>query len=312
MVGSVHEAEDLVQETYLRAWRGFEGFEGRGPFRAWLYRIATNACLNALASRRNEQRLLPYQRIPATTEMPEGVPATDVAWLEPYPDSLLDSIADDAPTPEAHYAAREAVQLAFVAVIQQLPPRQRAVLLLCDVLDWSATEAATLLGSSTASINSALQRARDTLAKRYAKGRPPIVGAPDDAQRLLLGRYLHAWESGDLDGFVAFLKEDATYTMPPWQQWYAGRGAIRTFFGMAWKAYGGFRLVSTAANRQPAFALYTRAGVDAPWTAHSIQVLTLERDTISALTMFVKPIGLRLFEAFNLPLTLPDTASPAI
>jgi RNA polymerase sigma-70 factor, ECF subfamily len=169
MLGSLHDAEDLVQETYLRAWRSFEGFEG-GSFRAWLYRIATNACLNALASRKHAQRFLPDQRAPASTQMPDGTPATDVAWLEPYPDSDLEAIADEAPNPEARYTSREAVQLAFVAAIQELPPRQRAALLLCDVLGWAAAEAATLLGGSTASINSALQRAREnawqTLSRR--------------------------------------------------------------------------------------------------------------------------------------------------
>src|SRR5215475_10829511 len=215
MLGSLHEAEDLVQESYLRAWRSFESFEG-GSFRAWLYKIATNACLNALESRRSALRFLPDQRAPATTEMPNGIPATDVAWLEPYPDSNLEGIADDAPNPEARYTSREAVQLAFVAAIQELPPRQRAALLLCDVLGWAAAEAATLLGGSTASINSALQRARDTLGKRYPDGRPPVPPRPSAAQQELLDRYLETWESHDLDGFVALLKEDATLTMPPW------------------------------------------------------------------------------------------------
>ncbi len=178
MLGSLHEAEDLVQETYLRAWRSFDSFEG-GSFRAWLYRIATNACLNTLASRKSMQRWLPDQHGPAAVETTVGGPATDVAWLEPYPDSNLDGIADDAPNPEAHYTSREAVQLAFVATIQQLPPRQRAALLLCDVLGWAAAEAATLLGGSTASINSALQRARATLAKPYPDDRPPVVLPPN-------------------------------------------------------------------------------------------------------------------------------------
>ena len=238
--------------------------------------------------------------------MPDGTPATDVAWLEPYPDSNLEGIADEAPSPEARYASREAVQLAFVAVIQQLPPRQRAALLLCDVLGWAAAETATLLGGSAVSINSALQRARETLAKRYPNGRPPVVLPPNHAQQKLLGRYLRAWEGLDLDNFVALLKDDATYTMPPLPQWYAGRRVIRTFFDWAWKAYGGFRLVPTAANRQPAFAAYFRSGADAPWAAHSIHVLTLEHDMISTLTLFVKPAGLRLFDAFGLPLILRD------
>ena len=153
MLGSLHEAEDAVQETYLRAWRGFGSFDGRGPFCAWLYRIATNACLDALKARKNAQRFLPDQRAPATLEMPDGTPATDVPWLEPYPDSHLDGVADDTANPEALYDSREATQLAFIAIIQELPPRQRAVLLLCDVLGWSAAETATLLGGSAGSKN---------------------------------------------------------------------------------------------------------------------------------------------------------------
>lgn len=306
MLGSVREAEDLVQETYLRAWRGFGGFDGRGSFRAWLYRIATNACLDALTSRKKLQRLLPDQRASATTEMPDGVPAPDVAWLEPYPDEYLEGIADDAPNPEVRYASREAVQLAFVAVIQQLPPRQRAVLLLCDVLGWSAAETATLLGGSTASINSALQRARETLASRYPDGRPSVIPAPNSAQQELLSRYLQAWERLDLDSLVDLLKEDATYTMPPLRQWYAGRDAIRRFIAWAWKYHAGFRMVRTAANRQPAFAAYSRAITGGPWSAHSIHVLTLDRDRIGGLTLFVKPSGPSLFDAFGFPLTLPD------
>jgi RNA polymerase sigma-70 factor, ECF subfamily len=309
MLGSLHEAEDIVQETYLRAWRSFDSFEGRS-FRAWLYRIATNACLNALASRKQLQRLLPDQHAPAaaTVQMPEGAPPTEVAWLEPYPDSNLEGIADDAPNPEARYASREAVQLAFVAAIQQLPPRQRATLLLCDVLGWAAGEAATLLGGSTASINSALQRARETLARRYPDGRPPTAPRPSPAQQTLLDRYLKAWEGHDLDGFVALLKEDATFTMPPWLQWYAGREAIGSFVAMAWQACGGLRLVPTAANGQPAFAIYQRSGAGARWAAHAIQVLTLQDEMISTLTLFVPPVGPRLFHAFGLPLTLPDAA----
>ena len=308
MLGSVHEAEDVVQEAYLRAWSRFDSFEGRGSFRAWLYKIATNACLDALARRRNVQRWLPDQRAPATAEMPDGVPASDVAWLEPYPDSHLERVADEAPDPEARYASLETVELAFVATIQQLPPRPRAVLLLCDVLGWTAAEAATLLGGSTASVNSALQRARETLAKRYPNGRPPVASHPTPAQQKLLDRYLQAWEELDLDSFVALLKEDATYTMPPLPQWYAGRQAIRTFFEWAWKAYDGYRLVPTAANRQPAFAAYSRSRANAPWAAHSIHVLSLEHDRIAALTLFVKPEGQRLFQSFGLPLILPDVA----
>lgn len=304
MLGSVHEAEDLVQETYLRAWRSFGSFEGRGSLRAWLYQIATNACLNFLASRKNQQRLLPHQRVPAATEMPDGTFARDLAWLEPYPDADLESIADESPGPEARYAHDEVVQLAFVTLIQELPPRQRAVLLLCDVLGWSAQEAAELLGTSVAAINSARQRARETLAQRYPDGRPPIAASPSSTQQELLGRYVQAWETQDLDGFVTLLKENAVYTMPPISQWYAGREAIGRFFAWAWKNYDGLHLVPTAANRQPAFAMYSRARPDLPWTAHSIQVLTLERNAISELTLFMKPTGPGLFSRFGLPMTL--------
>jgi RNA polymerase sigma-70 factor, ECF subfamily len=308
MLGSLHEAEDAVQETYLRAWRSFETFEG-GSFRAWLYKIATNVSLDALASRKHVQRLLPDQHAPAAGEMPDGTPATDVAWLDPYPDTNLAGIADDAPNPEARYTSREAVKLAFVAAIQELPPRQRAALILCDVLGWAAAEAATLLGGSTASINSALQRARETLAKRYPDGRPAEAPRPDVTQQKLLDRYLRAWEGLDLDSFVSLLKEDATYTMPPLPQWYAGREAIRAFFGWAWKSYGGFRLVPTAANRQPAFGVYSRSGTNGPWAAHSIQVLSLEQNAISGLTLFVKPTGPQLFQAFGLPLIFPEASA---
>ena len=309
MLGSLHEAEDLVQETYLRAWRNFDSFEG-GSFRAWLYRIATNACLNALASRKSARRWLPDQRAPAATQMPDGSPVSDVPWLEPYPDSELEGIADEAPNPEARYTTHEAVQLAFVATIQHLPPRQRATLLLCDVLGWEAAEAATLLGGSTASVNSALQRARATLGKLNPGGQPLTASPMDSTQQELLGRYLHAWERLNVADFAALLKEEATYVMPPTPEWYAGREAIRTFFDWAFKHYDGFRLVPMRANRQPAFAAYSRARMDDPWTAHSIHVLTLEHDRISRLTLFVKPDGPRLFHVFGLPLTLPDGQLP--
>jgi RNA polymerase sigma-70 factor (ECF subfamily) len=300
MLGSLHEADDLVQETYLRAWRSFDSFEG-GNFRAWLYRIATNACLNALASRKHAQRMLPDQHGPATEQMPEK-PATEIAWLEPYPDSNLEGIADDVLNPEARYTARESVRLAFVAALQELPPRQRAALLLCDVLGWAAAEAATLLGGSTASINSALQRSRETLTKRYPDGRPEAVVGPDPAHQVLLGRYLKAWEGHDIDAFVALLKEDAAVTMPPWLQWFVGREPVRSFFSMVWRTCGGLRLVPTAANGQPAFAVYERSATDGTWAAHSIHVLTLDHDTIAAVTLFVEP---SLFQAFGLPLSLP-------
>jgi RNA polymerase sigma-70 factor (ECF subfamily) len=308
MLGSVHEAEDLVQETYLRAWRSFDSFKNveAGSFRAWLYRIATNARLNALASRKDPERFLPNQVGPATVQMPSS-PASDVAWLEPYPNAYLEGIGDQATNPEARYAAREAVQLAFVATIQLLPPRQRAVLLLCDVLGWAAAEAAALLESSTASINSALQRARETLAKHYPESRPQVTPLSNPAQQRLLGRYLDAWQRHNVNGFVALLKEDAAVIMPPWREWFVGRDTIGSFFGAAWKTCNGLRLVPTEANGQPAFAVYELSGgSDARWAAHSIHVLSLDQETISTVTMFVPPTGPNLFESFGLPLILPD------
>jgi RNA polymerase sigma-70 factor (ECF subfamily) len=314
MLGSLHEADDLVQETYLRAWRSFSSFEAgtadeRGSFRAWLYKIATNACLNALEGRKHQQRYMPDQLGPASPPKLEGGPALDVPWLEPYPDANLESFADAAPNPEARYTARESVQLAFVAAIQQLPPRQRAALMLCDVLGWASADAASLFDSSTASINSALQRARETLSQRYSDRRPPLESRPTPAQQELLGRYLRAWEGHDVDGFVAVLKEDATAVMPPWLQWFVGREAIGTFFAAAWKTCGGLRLIPTSANGQPAFAIYEFSGADKRWNAHSIHVLALENDAISAVTLFLEP---RLFRDFALPQILPDDANSGL
>ena len=311
MLGSLHEAEDLTQETFLRAWRSFDNFDGKAA-RAWLYKIATNACLNALDSRKRQQRWLPDRRAPATRDMPNGKPAAEVEWLEPYPDTDLVGFADDALNPEARYTLSESVQLAFVAAIQFLPPRQRAAVLLCDVLGWAANEAATLLGGSTAAINSALQRARETLAKEYPARLTTTPPEPSAAQRDLLARYLNAWEQFDLDDFVGLLKEDATYTMPPLPQWYFGREPIRAFFAWAFKLYTRFRLVPIAANCQPAFAAYSRTGESTPWTAHSIQVLTLDDDRISNITLFAKPDSPRLFTAFGLPMSFesPNGSTP--
>ena len=308
MLGSLHEAEDLVQETYLRAWRSFASFDG-GSMRAWLYKIATNACLNALESRKHQQRYLPDQLGPAVEPAAFGAPATDIPWLEPYPDANLEGIADAAPNPEARYSARESVQLAFVAAIQQLPPRQRAALMLCDVLGWASADAASLLGSSTASINSALQRARESLSNRNSDHRPPIASQPTPDQQRLLGRYLKAWEGHDVNGFVAVLREDATAVMPPWLQWFMGRNTIGAFFAEAWKTCPGLRLLPTSANGQPAFAVYEFSRADKRWNAHSIHVLTLENDAISGITLFLNS---DLFHDFGLPQFMPDDANSGL
>jgi RNA polymerase sigma-70 factor (ECF subfamily) len=228
-----------------------------------------------------------------------------VPWLEPYPDANLEELADAAPNPEARYTTRESVQLAFVAAIQQLPPRQRAALMLCDVLGWASAEAAALLGGTTASINSALQRARETLSQRYSNRGSALKSQPTPAQEQLLGRYLQAWEGHDVDGFVALLKEGATAVMPPWRQWFSGRDVIGSFFAAAWKTCAGLRLVPTAANGQPAFAIYEFSDTERRWIAHSIHVLTLENELISTMTLFLEP---RFFHDFGLSQFLPKDA----
>jgi RNA polymerase sigma-70 factor, ECF subfamily len=308
MLGSLLDAEDLVQETLLRAWRGIDRFEGRSSFRSWLYRIATNACLNVLASRQSARRLLPEAHGPPSDRLPDGGPASEVAWLEPYPDTLLEGIADAAPGPDARYEQHEAVQLAFVAAIQHLPARQRAVLLLRDVLGWSAAETAILLDASVPSVNSALQRARATLGKRLPNGRPPTEDAPDDRQRVLLDRYVQTWESDDPDGFIALLREDAILSMPPYPEWYLGPAAIGRFLRYAWSASGpgGRRLLPTAANGQPAFALYTHGRTTTAFPAHSIWLPSLRGDAIAGLTGFVDA---RLFARFGLPAMLPASGA---
>ena len=294
MLGGLRDADDLVQETLLRGWRGFDGFKG-GSLRGWLIRIATNACLDELDRRKQARRWLPDEIAPDPSNIAGGA-ASDVAWLEPYPEFEL---ADEAPGPEARYAAREAVRLAFVAAIQALPPRQRAALLLCDVLGWSGAEAAEALDASTASLNSALQRARETLARRYPQGQPSTPSQPTPAEAALLARYVDAWETHDLDLLVAVLKEDAACTMPPWTLWLPDRAAIARFFAQAWAACPGLRLVPVVANGQPAFAAYQRQP-DGAFAANALHVLTLEREAIAGMTLFLDPEG-RLFEAFGLP-----------
>lgn len=299
MLGSIHDGEDAVQETLLRAWRGLGEFEGRSSLRNWLYKIATNICLNGLAARQRTARLLPQNTGPPAQSLPQE-PATEIAWLDPYPDESLDDVDAVAPGPEARYEMHEAVQLAFVAAVQQLPPLQRTVLLLRDVLGWSAAEAAQLLDTSVASITSAVQRARTTMEMHYGSMERPTQ-RPDVQEQALLDRYVEAWENADLEGFVALLREDAVLSMPPYREWFSGREAIRDFFAWSWKRYGGrdaFRLIRTTANRQPAFALYSRNRSTGDYLAHSIQVLTLRQGGIAVLTNFKNA---RLFDSFGLP-----------
>jgi RNA polymerase sigma-70 factor (ECF subfamily) len=316
MLGSLQDAEDAVQETLLRAWRSLDGFAGRGSVRNWFYKIATNVCLNALSSRVRERRVLPETIGPPARQTPEGGPATEIAWLEPYPDRLLDSLADTAPGPHALYERRETVEFAFVAAIQHLPPRQRAALLLCDVLGWSAGEAAELLEASAASVNSALQRARATLSQRRttehsAAARPLTTGAQNE----LLERYMRAWEETDIENLAALLRDDAVLSMPPWRQWFSGREAVRAFFERAWNsgAYGGFRLARTAANRKPAYAAYSRGQEEgALWRAHSLHLLGMDEAGIAKITLYVDPLGPKLFPAFGLSDTHPHNLEKAV
>lgn len=306
MLGSYQDAEDLVQVAFLRAWRGLDGFEGRTSFRNWLYRIATNACLNVLARRANTLRVLPEMQGAPATDMPGGARPTEIPWLDPYPDSLLEGIADDTPGPEARYEMREAVQLAFVAAIQLLPARQRAVLLLRDVLGLSAAETAGLLDTTLASANSALQRARATLTQQFPAGQPAALPSPDDGQRALLDRYVRAWEQADVHAFAALLRDDAILSMPPWPHWYRGREAIGRFFVWAWRhrQYNVresdrlYRLIPTAANRQPALAVYRRMAGETDWHAHGIQVLALQDGAVASIVTFIDP---RYFAPFGLP-----------
>ena len=237
ILGSVQDAEDLLQETLLAAWRGLERFEERASMRTWLYRIATNRCLNALRDSGRRPRELPAVPSGARSHCPSRPAATEPLWLEPYPDALLEGIADRASEPEARYETREAVGLAFVTALQHLPPRQRAVLVLRDVLGFEPAEVADMLDTSLASVNSALQRARATLEARLPPGHRDRAPLPRSRrERELVGRFAHAFETGDVDGVVALLTDDAWLTMPPEPFEYQGRAAIATFLEDARRA----------------------------------------------------------------------------
>jgi RNA polymerase sigma-70 factor (ECF subfamily) len=311
MLGSLHDAEDLVQETLLRAWRRLDSFTGQAPFRAWLYKIATNACLDALA--RRSRRIVPSGYGPAADPRePLAAPVTEPIWLEPYPDTLLDQVYDASSEPEPRYVRRESIELAFLAAIQYLPPRQRAVLILRDALDWAAIEVADLLDATVASVNSALQRARSTLKKRLPAGTldSASLAASDEVERSLLSRYITAWEAADIQGLVALLKEDATFAMPPIPSWFVGREAIAALLtGTIFAACGASRLVPTRANRQPALAVYHWDAASGQYRPFAISLLTLDGDAIAGITAFVDA---GLFRHFGLPVALEgESALPA-
>lgn len=305
MLGSLHDAEDVLQEVMLRAWRHLRSFDGRGSFRGWLYRIATNTCLSAAA--RTRRFPAPAGEPLAVSPPPSNAPEVEVVPLEPYPDLLLDQLEASADSAAARYDLGESVQLAFLAAIQLLPPRQRAVLLLRDVLDWSASEVAELLDASVASVNSALQRARATLARQREAGRlhRDREAPSSDVERSLLDRYLAAWNAVDIEGLVALLKEDALLTMPPFPLAYRGRAAIAQFFATvpAGGALDRIRLLPTRANRQPALAAYVQDAQDAHYEAYGLMVLTLDGDAIAEITGFADAT---LFPHFGLPDRLAD------
>jgi RNA polymerase sigma-70 factor (ECF subfamily) len=293
ILGSVQDAEDLLQETLLAAWRGLAGYEARASLRTWLYRIATNRCLNALrASSRRE--------VPSMIEPPEPTRRSEPVWLQPYPDALLEGVPDDAPGPEARYETREAVGLAFVTALQRLSPHQRTVLVLRDVLGFRTAEAADILGVTEVAVKSALQRARATLEA----GPADAVAVPGSAgERALVGRFVHAVESGDVDAVVALLAEDAWVTMPPLPYEYQGHAAIARFLEDRASARGGraLRLVPTSANGQPAFGCYVPDAHAAIAHAYGLMVLTLDGDRVSVITWFGDT---SVFPHFGLPRVL--------
>jgi RNA polymerase sigma-70 factor (TIGR02960 family) len=302
MMGSVHDAEDLVQDTYLRAWRAADRFEGRSSLRTWLYRIATNACLTAIESR--GRRPLP-SGLGAPSDDPERpvVEAPEVPWLEPVPDTMFRG--EQPSDPAAVVVSRSSMRLALVAALQHLPPRQRAVLLLREVLKWRAAEVAELLDTSTASVNSALQRARAQL-QQAAPTEESLSEPTDPAQRELLDRYAAAFENSDVSAIVKLFKEDAVWEMPPFPEWFRGRETIARLIGAQCPIGPGEGLmIPTAANGQPAFGLYSRheGGDYRPFQLH---VLTVSGDQVERVAAF---FGDDLFRLFGLPDSLPtDTA----
>jgi RNA polymerase sigma-70 factor (TIGR02960 family) len=300
IVGSLQDAEDLVQETLLAAWRGLEGFEGRASVRAWLYRIATNRCLNMLRDRGRRPQEVPPMPAPEPTRRTEPV------WLEPYPDSLIEGVADSSATPEGRYETRETVALAFVAALQQLPPRQRAVVVLRDVLGFKNAEIADMLETGEGSVKGALQRARATLRQRLGDTDRDLAPLPNSTrERELLARFADAVESGDVDEVVALLTTDARLTMPPQPLEYQGHGAIAAFLAHRAELRGApLRVVLTRANDQPAFGCYLpdpHAPIARPY---GMIVLTLDGDAVSAITWFSDT---SVFRHFGLPRTVART-----
>ena len=302
ILGSVQDAEDALQETLLAAWRGLGGFEGRASIRTWLYQVATSNCLKALRSARRRPRM---DWPPPGIELPEPTRFGEITWLEPYPDVLLEGLADGAPGPEARYEATEAISLAFITALQILPPRQRAVLILRDVLGFHAREAARMLDSSEESVTSALKRARATLQRRLPPpGEQELPPAPNSApEQELITRLTTAYQDSDLDAVVALLTDDVRLAMPPVPLEYQGRElAARFLQATAFRPGRTFRLVPTRANHQPAYGMYLQDPRASVAHANGLLVLTLAGRQICAMTRFDNSVLAR----FGLPRILPD------
>jgi len=298
MLGSLEDADDAMQDVLLRAWRGIGRFQGRSSLRTWLYTIATNACLQLV--RRRPGRVLPRDLGPSSgTGSTSGVPLAETVWIEAYPENAIPT----APSPGAAYEERETLELAFVAVLQHLPPRQRAVLLLRDVLDFSAREAATLLDTSVPSVNSALQRARETIRRRAPERsqQATLRDLGDDRSRALVAAYIEAIEHADVDGVVSLLTEDAAWSMPPMSTWYRGLDEIVAFltrspFTLRW------RHLPTVVNGQLAVGCYIWDAEQGDFEAAVIDVLSLRGDRVAEVTAF---LGGERFPRFGLPARLP-------
>jgi RNA polymerase sigma-70 factor, ECF subfamily len=300
LLGSLQDAEDLVQEVGMRAWMKLSTFEQRASLRTWLYRIATNLGCDLIEQR--QRRSLPQYAVPAShPDDPAPAPGDESLWIDPLPDSML---VDRAGDPETRYVRRESVTLAFLVLLQSLPPRQRAILLLREVLDFRAQEVADLLDLSTAAVESALQRARSTLAERsHARGGEAVTAtALDAATRALLDRYISAWEAVNIPAIVALLSEEATLAMPPYPWWFQGRAAIAAFFAslLADSAPGTWRLLAVEANAQPAYVSYRRAA-GGRYQAQSVTLLTILDRQIAELTCFLDPA---LCQRFGFPMEL--------
>jgi RNA polymerase sigma-70 factor, ECF subfamily len=307
IMGSMSDAEDITQEAFARAWRSRAELTDQASVRPWLYRIATNACLDALRRRKRERRLWSDPEPMHTGDMLElGAPDLDIGWLEPMPDSVLSNIADEGLSPLATYEQAEAVRLAFLACVQLLPARQRAIFLLREVLGWSAEDAASAFAITPQAANSLLQRARRTFNDAYQH--EPKWAAASDVDQRVATQYAAALESRDLDAFVSLLRADATMHMPPWRAWLSGRAAIRLFMEQAWRRSSGFRARVFRANGRSAVILYARATDDEPWRPHSLNILEVSDGAIASIVAFVGPLAPSLFSDADIPMQPSDSA----